>query len=590
MDRPLFSEMLVDRRRQLGLSIKQASNVLRLKEEVLIAFEEGDFDSIPKSGYAQGMLSSYARYLGLNAKTVVNQFSQDLFEHERGAGSHEARRRNRQTRSSEEGPLYETPQAAVYGRSQQGSRTYVESHGFLPTAGGFAGDMSDFATTSRPRPRYQSRSENDDDSSYDVPSSYSAYPQGRPYTSRVPVSTTLSPLGQSQRQRPASSWGGAAGYGARDQYGSARPARQTSSTYSTRDEVTTRRVMPSQYRDDMRLDNDGSSYQSASSMAGRRSSRNIASTERPNVRRRNSSQTRAQMRGRERNQSNNGGIVGTLGSFFQERSRIAALIILMLFIVLMATLFLSVRSCINAQSGTGRTVSVTTADDETSEETTQEESSETDMTDEEEKKAREEAAAAKAAENESSSEERTIEVTVADGEVTWLEIEYDGFSDVAETVTGPWNRTYTVRQSISINVNSTSAVTVTEDGKKLEFESKASGIGTITIQVSKKGDAASDSTANEGDQTQSQSQTQDQTQTQTQGGQTATGQPADGMTGDQTQQTTDQYSQQQMSDGNAQQQIQNGSTVIMDGYTLDSDGYYYGADGYYDASGTFYSY
>ena len=434
MDRPLFSEMLVDRRRQLGLSIKQASNVLRLKEEVLIAFEEGDFDSIPKSGYAQGMLSSYARYLGLNAKTVVNQFSQDLFEHERGAGSHEARRRNRQTRSSEEGPLYETPQAAVYGRSQQGSRTYVESHGFLPTAGGFAGDMSDFATTSRPRPRYQSRSENDDDSSYDVPSSYSAYPQGRPYTSRVPVSTTLSPLGQSQRQRPASSWGGAAGYGARDQYGSARPARQTSSTYSTRDEVTTRRVMPSQYRDDMRLDNDGSSYQSASSMAGRRSSRNIASTERPNVRRRNSSQTRAQMRGRERNQSNNGGIVGTLGSFFQERSRIAALIILMLFIVLMATLFLSVRSCINAQSGTGRTVSVTTADDETSEETTQEESSETDMTDEEEKKAREEAAAAKAAENESSSEERTIEVTVADGEVTWLEIEYDGFSDVAETV------------------------------------------------------------------------------------------------------------------------------------------------------------
>lgn len=587
MDRPLFSDMLVDRRRQLGLSIKQASNVLRLKEEVLIAFEEGDFDSIPKSGYAQGMLSSYARYLGLNAKTVVNQFSQDLFEHERGAGSHEARRRNRQTRSNEEGPLYETPQAAVYGRTQQGSRTYVESHGFLPTSGGFAGDMSDFATTSRPRPRYASRSESDEGSSYDASSSYSAYPQGRPYTSRVPVSTTLSPLGQSQRQRPAaSSWGGSSGYGVRDQYGTARPSRQTSSMYSTRDEVTTRRVMPSQYRDDMRLDNDGSSYQSASSMAGRRSSRNIASTERPNVRRRSSSQARAQMRGRERVQSNSGGIVGMLGSFFQERSRVAALIVLLLFIVLMATLFLSVSSCINNQSGTGRTVSVTTADDETTEDTSEESTSETDMTDEEEKQAREAAAAAKAAENESSTEERTIEVNVADGEVTWLEIEYDGYSDVAETVTGPWNRTYTVRQSISINVNDTSAVTVTEDGKKLEFESKASGIGTITIQVSKKGDATNASTA-EGDQ----SQNQDQTQTQTQDGQTTTGQPTDGVTGDQTQQTTDQYSQQQTtSDGNAQQQIQNGSTVIMDGYTLDEDGYYYGADGYYDASGTFYSY
>ena len=58
MPRPRFSEMLVTRRRQLGLSISQASQVLRLKEQVLIAFEEGDFDHIPKSGYAQGMLSS----------------------------------------------------------------------------------------------------------------------------------------------------------------------------------------------------------------------------------------------------------------------------------------------------------------------------------------------------------------------------------------------------------------------------------------------------------------------------------------------------------------------------------------------------
>ena len=36
MARPRFSEMLVDRRRELGLSIKQAANVLRLREDVLI--------------------------------------------------------------------------------------------------------------------------------------------------------------------------------------------------------------------------------------------------------------------------------------------------------------------------------------------------------------------------------------------------------------------------------------------------------------------------------------------------------------------------------------------------------------------------
>lgn len=63
---PRFSELLRNRRMQLGLSIEQAARVLKLKEQALIAFEEADFTSIPKSGYAQGMLSSYARYLGLN--------------------------------------------------------------------------------------------------------------------------------------------------------------------------------------------------------------------------------------------------------------------------------------------------------------------------------------------------------------------------------------------------------------------------------------------------------------------------------------------------------------------------------------------
>jgi hypothetical protein len=206
------------------------------------------------------------------------------------------------------------------------------------------------------------------------------------------------------------------------------------------------------------------------------------------------------------------------------------------------------------------------------------------MTDEEEQRAREEAAAAKAAETETPATERTIEVTVAENEVTWLEIEYDGKSDVAETVTGPWNRTYTVRQSISINVNDTTAVTVTENGKKLEFDSKASGIGTITIQVSKSG-TTDDTTQDPNATTDSNQQTtQDGTQSQ-QGtpdaAQTTTGDPTQQQT-----QTTDMTQQQQQQ---TQTQSQTGTNPYP-GYTLDSDGYYYGADGYYDANGNFYQY
>ena len=144
MARPRFSEMLVDRRRQLGLSIAQASQVLRLKQQVLMAFEEGDFANMPKSGYAQGMLSSYARYLGLNTRVVVSQFTSDLFEHERGRGAAPVRRRRY---SREEEVEYELPRERPRHESYEGGR------GLLPTSGGYAGDLGSFATTSPPRSR-----------------------------------------------------------------------------------------------------------------------------------------------------------------------------------------------------------------------------------------------------------------------------------------------------------------------------------------------------------------------------------------------------------------------------------------------------
>ena len=585
MARPLFSDMLFDRRRQLGLSIKQASNVLRLKEEVLVAFEEGNFESIPKSGYAQGMLSSYARYLGLNAKTVVNQFSQDLFEYERGASSHEARRRGRHNRNSDNGPLYQTPQANAPGQGRS-RRTYVESHGFLPTSGGFAGDLGEFATTSDARPRYRSSSSYDSD-----------YTQGRPYTSRVPYAQGAStPLGQVQRQRPGTN--SRAYYGPQDSYGQAGSGRHLVSAYPqavgyyppSYDDVTTRRVTPSQYRDDMRLDNTGGTYETASSAAGRRSSRNIANTERPNVQRRSSRRSREQLSRRDRDQASRGGIVGMVQLFFSERSRVMALIIAVLAIVLTCVIIFTVQSCVGSHQSTGRSVAVTSTDaNDNSDSSETEDSSDTTVTSEEEEKARAEAAAAKAAETETPATERTIEVSVTSGEVTWLEIECDGKSDIAETVTGPWSQSYTVRQSISINVSDTTAVTVMENGKKLEFDSKASGIGTITIQVAKKSELQ-DQAANG----------QNGNGTQTIDGQTVDGQTVDGQTADGQQQSQDGTTpgeQQQdatandpWTEGSDESSQQQSTESPYDGFALGADGYYYGAYGYYDPDGNYHSY
>ena len=182
MPRPRFSEMLVARRRQLGISITQASKTLKLKEQALIAFEEGDFENIPQSGYAQGMLSSYARYLGLNPREVVDLFQEEVFEHEHGTYSHELRRKTRDTQSGRGISGYDIPNEA-----ESRPKAYVQYHGLLPTAGGPAGDMGAFATTSGVRSRQSSvplASSSNETNAY----SFSEYATGHAYNASVDTS------------------------------------------------------------------------------------------------------------------------------------------------------------------------------------------------------------------------------------------------------------------------------------------------------------------------------------------------------------------------------------------------------------------
>ncbi|MBQ9004771.1 MAG: helix-turn-helix domain-containing protein [Atopobiaceae bacterium] len=462
MPRPRFSEMLVTRRRQLGLSISQASQVLRLKEQVLIAFEEGDFDHIPKSGYAQGMLSSYARYLGLNPRQVVNQFSADLSDYVKSGA----------------------PRNVDDDSSGYGSSPYVASRGLLPTSGGPAGDLGAFATTSQPHSRQQSaplvnqrryvgslHDETERVYGYDVEDEYYSGVEQRPYTTRQPYST--------QRTRAASAR-------ARARRSSDRSSYARSGSY-VRDEVTTRRVAPSQYTDDLRYDDETSSYEAASTGSGRQKSRNIASTRRPNVKRRASDTNRG--RGRDV-PHRRGGVVGAVIDFFSDGTHALVALIGLLAIALTFVIIFSVRSCVNNNS--------TEADRGTVPVTQSEQSSETEKKEDALDKAVDAANDAlkeeKEGEGGSTSDttsttkktetpkETKVVVSVESGMVSWVEILCDGESKIATTVTGPWSETYDVHESITIEVGDTTAVTVTENGAQRQFDSKTSGIGTITIQ------------------------------------------------------------------------------------------------------------
>lgn len=478
MPRPLFSEMLVSRRRQLGLTISQAAKVLKLKEQVLVAFEEGDFANIPKSGYAQGMLSSYARYLGLNPRQVVDQFSEDLYEALYGEDAAAGRRPSRAARSRRQdapgGALGSPADARSYRSFDTTSPVHGRSENWyherrLP--------LVNPRTIEGERARYQAAPPAGD-VGWDDPDATMrvSHPlRGHRYTERVPGSE---PDGASRAPRPGQRRGRAP-YAAGDgRDGSRRPYR--SGDVYTRD-------VPSGYRDDRRLEDEPTSYEIASTASGRRSSRNIASTERPsNVRRGSRDAARRELQSRDRRrQPPREGVLGVVDALLSDPRRAALVVMALLGLLLFGIIVFSVRSC--ASSGSRpETVPVTKVADERDDEPETEDAA----ADAEDEQADAEAADDADSEDDASGEavvdaapeQVTVVVSVEEGGVSWLEITCDGQSVVADTVTGPWEQTFDVKESISIQAGDTTAVSVTENGERVQFGTRSSGIGTISIQ------------------------------------------------------------------------------------------------------------
>lgn len=501
MSRPRFSEALVSRRHELGLSISQASRILKLREDVLVAFEEGDYDHMPQSGYAQGMLSSYARYLGLNAREIVDIFQEEIYEYRHGTSSHELRRRTRDTQAGRGISGYD-----VVNEAGSRPKAYVEYRPLLPSSGGPAGDMGDFATTAPARPRSS------------VPLAGVAYPSAGTPLQASYESRGYAPGYEDRYQRrpynsaPARERGGsstarrrAAGTRRRadDQAGrllregqnapgravDEREEARTGRLYR-RDDVSTRRVRPSEYTDDLRLDDRARPYAPASTISGRRSSRNIANVERPNVRRRPARSPRGPAGGRGGRRP---GARGAVQGFFSDPRRALLVIFLALTVALTAIIVFSVSSCVSGperRSG-GQPVEVNGVAKDTTDDATADDADEgqdadaTPQPDPDPDPAADDADADDAADPDAASDEpqeTVVDVRVADGSYSWVEIVCDGESKVAEGLTGPWAQSYTVHDQISVTAGSPDVVSVTENGEAVDFNSRVGGLGTVTIK------------------------------------------------------------------------------------------------------------
>ena len=472
MARYRYAEILYNRRRQLRLSIPQAAKVLRMRESVLEAFEAGDFDHLPALGYAQGMVSSYARYLGLDSREISELYEREHAEYVAGVTG----RAPSGLASLSDEPSYKGAASAT---------NIIKPVSMTPPSLPSGQDDS----TGMPRARYDYRSEYSSRGNSYVSRTQSGtsrygqsvYPgyrgsqeQDRRYTRRDPNEPD-----RDRRAREAGyarrSRGDGESYGS--SYGSSRYAGRGGNSRGRElpgGDVTTRRVNAGQYRDDLRFDSEARPYRPSSTRAGREGSRNVPTPERPNVKRRPQPNRSRDLRSRN-NQPQASGFAGFIQAFTSDPRRVVALIAIALAVVLIIIISSPVRSCASSKNDNGKVDVVTAVTSDTAQAATTASTLEQQvLSDAAERKAASSAAAA--------SQVTKVAVSVDEGATTWVEITCDGEQKVAESITGAWSEEYTVTKNIEIRVSDPSVVTVTKNGERQVFGSKSAGVSSVTIQ------------------------------------------------------------------------------------------------------------
>lgn len=482
MARPKFSDFLSNRRRQLGLTIPQAARVLRLKEQVLVAFEEGDWERIPRSGYAQGMLSSYARYLGLNPREVIDLFQDDLHAYANGQGAAPARRQRRDddpasgrgrqgvVAPSKDHDLYGSagPAGSILSGTLVGSsylQNAEERRGSSPLVNGRSAGYSE---------RYLRQN------GYATPGAEGGslppagggtperdYPQGRPYTARAP---------RANRPRQTAA-GRSTTASARAGRNRSTRARQDARRYASTD-IQTRDVSSTVYDDDLRYGLAADTYRQASSAEVRESARSQAPVpQRPNVRRRPSAADRYRPSQRPARQPRSG-VLGVVDAWFSDPRRTMLTVFVALGVLLTVVIVLSVRSCTAPAPEGGNRDQVTASQPAVQDAS---DSSTDSPTSPDDAQAQPSSTAAAAAQ-EDADKPVEVQVSVPEGAAVWVEVKNGDRNEVAQTVTGPWEQSFTVDGELEVRTADPTQVTVTANGQPVSFDTSAAGIGTATVK------------------------------------------------------------------------------------------------------------
>lgn len=414
-----FGEMLLERRRQLGLSIHQVATTIKIRPQIIEFFEQGNFSAMPPRGYAQGMISSYARYLGLNPRVVMDAYFDEL-------------------------DAYERDTAHAGGRLQDAAG-FVSPRSENPTGRFMALDGGSRFAQRPPQAGYVSESQSGHEP---IRASRSAYRQR----------ATAQP-----GARTSSSYGRQRGYAAQSGNRPASGDTPTSRLRGGRNEVPGR-----SYQGAGRYPERGSAY-------GRRS--NSTPVPPHSARDRRAGMPRQDgpaRRGYDGRRGGGTGRSGISGGSIDPRIAIGGLAIIILLLIVIALLLL--RGCAPDRSADA----AGSATAETTQAGTSPASAETADTADAAGTASPTSPATDAA-TPAEPEETIVGISVPEGSTSWVEIKLDGRSIFADNVIGPFDKEYTVEESIEITVSSPADVTVTHNGEEVSWDTRTAGVAKVTI-------------------------------------------------------------------------------------------------------------
>ncbi|MDY2778205.1 MAG: helix-turn-helix domain-containing protein [Collinsella sp.] len=442
-----FGEMLLNRRRQMGLSIQQVANVIKIRPQIIEYFETANFQAMPPRGYAQGMISSYARYLGLNPREVVDAYFDELVTYER---THNTGAGRFQDSVAEASPHSENPT----GRFMMVDPRPVSRYAQRPPQAGY---VSESTSSHEPLPVSRLRGR--------------APRTGGPQPRRLPPASSSGAGNAPYR-------GGSAGYRGPRDLSLQRDRTRAASAGVTRARPPYRSAGPGPDR------RPGSGY-----------------GQRP----------RSQAPQRGRGGSSGSALSSLDPRILIGGAAALLAILLLLIVLLVRGCSAPAQTGSDKSSSSTVKVEEKTSDDDSADDEPAATDSDSDApASTDAATGGDPNASGDAPASPQEPTETKVEISIEKGRTSWVEVKLDGKYVFSDTPVGPFSKEFTVTQSIEITVDNPADVTVTKNGEKVRYDSKSSGVGRVTITVPKPAEPADGSTTDgkqSGEPTDNQTQT-----------------------------------------------------------------------------------